>query len=153
MKEFEGGRRPTKERSGIKWNFETEHERQRWRHEQTRQERVWSNINNWGMNPVSFLRKNVSSVEFWLKEIAVLIGNGSILDQLSTRTAHGWTEIEEKQIEPIVNRRQMTETNQQQDSDTTLRRDFVTPALYHIRLWAAGLVTPFVATAWRENAC
>jgi hypothetical protein len=61
MKKFEGGR------SGTKWNCEiaNEHERQRWRDEKTKQERVWSNIQNWGTNPVSFLKKNDLSLGFW----------------------------------------------------------------------------------------
>ena len=71
MKEFEGSRRPTKGRSEIMWNqvelwnCATEHERQRWRDEQTKQERLWSNVHKWGPNPVSFLRKNDLSLEFW----------------------------------------------------------------------------------------
>ena len=59
MKKFEGGR------SGTNWNCATEDERQRWRDEQTKQERVRSNIHNWGTNPVSFLRNNDLSLEFW----------------------------------------------------------------------------------------
>ena len=65
IKKFEWGRRPTKGRSGIKWDYPTEHERQRWRDEQTRQERVGSNSQKWGTNPVSFLRHNDLSLEFW----------------------------------------------------------------------------------------
>ena len=52
----------------------------------------------------------------------------------------------------MANRRQMIQTNQHQDSDTTSSQDFVAPALCYIPLWAAGLVTSFVTPAWRENA-
>ena len=99
MKKFEGGR------SGTNWNCATEDERQRWRDEQTKQERVRSNIHNWGTNPVSFLRNNDLSLEFWAEEIAICLGNSSLFNQQSTRRVNGWTEIGEEQTELIFNRR------------------------------------------------
>ena len=39
-----------------------------------------------------------------------------------------------------------------QDSCRIENQDFVAPAPSRIPLWAAGLVTPFVTPAWRENA-
>ena len=119
----EGGRKPTKGRSETKWNCATEHER--WRDEQTKQERVWSNIQNWGTNPVSFLRKNDLSSEFWAEDIAILLENSSILNQQATRTVNSRTEIGEKQTELIVNGRQITETNQQQESYTTRNQEWL----------------------------
>ena len=59
------------------------------------------------------------------EEIAILLGNSSILNQQSTRTVNSWTEIEEKQTEFIVTRRQMTETNQQPDSYTTRKQELL----------------------------
>ena len=56
-----GGRRPTKGRSGA------EHERQRWRNEEAKQERVWSNIQNWGTRDCQFSEKEwfVSGILSW----------------------------------------------------------------------------------------
>ena len=59
MKKCEGGC------IGTKCNCVTEHERHKWADEQTKQERVWSNIQNRDTNPVSFLRKDDLSQEFW----------------------------------------------------------------------------------------
>ena len=89
------------------------------RDEQTKQERVWSDIQNWGANPVSSLKKIDLSLEFWAEEIATLLGNSSIWNQQSTRIVNGWTEIRGKQTEFIVARRQMTEMIEQQGSYTT----------------------------------
>ena len=71
MRKFDGGRRPTERRSVINSNqvevrnCATEHDRQSRRDEQIEQERLWANIQNWGSYPVSFLRKNDLSLEFW----------------------------------------------------------------------------------------
>ena len=83
--------------------------------------------------------------------IAILLRSSSMLNQQSTKKVNGWTEIGGKQTEFIVNRRQMTRTNQQQDNDTPLDQNLVAPALCHIPLWAAGLVTPFLTPAPSHN--
>ena len=59
------------------------------------------------------------------EEIAILLRNSSILNQQSTRIVNSWTGIEEKQTELLVYRRQMTETNQQQDSYTTRNQEWL----------------------------
>ena len=94
----------------------------------------------------SFLRKNGLSLEFWAEEIATLLENPSILNQQSTRTAHGWSE---KEREFIVSRRQMTETigfQTEQDNHTTRNEEGVG--------WSSNLNMLIILLSWiRDLFC
>ena len=100
---FQGGRRPTKGLSGTE---ETEQLCRRDR------DKYMSRQNRKECDQISRTEARVLTV-FWErmiclwnsdKEITILLLNSSILNQPSTTTVNGWTEIAEKQTEFIVTR-------------------------------------------------
>ena len=113
--EWRNSREVEVEPSEVKWNCATEHERQRWRDEQTKQERVWSNIQNWGTNPVSFLRKNDLSLEFWGGDCH-FVREFFNLNQQSTRTSprlnRSWRETDRIHSPSKTNDRNESTTGQ-----------------------------------------
>ena len=116
MKQFEKGRRPTKGRSETNWNFQSVHERQRWRYEQTKKGKECDQMfTTETLGVVNFLRKNDSSSEFWggdyhfVREFFIF---KPAIKKSSQRLIRNWRETDRI----IVNRRLMLETYQQQDS-------------------------------------
>ena len=114
--------------------------------------RVIANAENWMLNQISWQRENDCSIPLDnSSRIAILWRNSSILnhDESATARLNVWTK---QQREFIRIWRQIKEIRQKRDSCRTRNQDFVAPAPYHIPLWAAGLLTSFVAPAFRENA-
>ena len=128
---FEGGRRPTKARSETMWNqvefwnCATEHERQRWRDEKTTNGKECDQIFRTEARLLSVFWERVICLRNSDEEIAILLGDSSILNEQSTIAVNSSTESGEKQTEFIVNRRQMTETNQQQGSYTARNQELL----------------------------
>ena len=119
MKKFEKGRKPTKGRSETNWNFQSVHERQRWRYEQTKKGKECDQMfTTETLGVVNFLRKNDSSSEFWggdyhfVREFFIF---KPAIKKSSQRLIRNWRETDRI----LVNRRQMREMKQQQDSYTT----------------------------------
>ena len=128
MKKFERGRRPTKGRSG------TEHERQRWRDEQTKQGRVGSNIQNWGTRDCQFSEKEwfVSGILSWgdCHFFREFFNFKRAINKNSQRLERNWRETDRIHSQSKTNDRNESATEQFSNKESRIMATFITSSNY-----------------------
>ena len=125
------------------WNCATEHERQRWRDEQTKQERVWSSIKNWGANPVSFLRKNGLSLEFRRGDchfVREFFNFKPAINKSSQRLNRNWRETDRIHSQLKTNDRNESKTGQLYNKESRIITTVITSSNYwRVLIYVLGI--------------